>query len=151
MSLNTPSPAQVILEDEEAYDPWGKGIALYALKVKLVHELNRDLSYFPENSDALLVFEGTHWDKETSKQTAKELKDAGILKPRPLHPSVLIPFGDTQQGIELAAEAGERVEFRQKAAVYNAKQTLLQKTFTAEAKEYDETWQVLQKSVMFLE
>jgi len=91
MSANAPSPAHIILEDHEVYDPWGKSIALYALKLHIVHELDRNLSYFPENSDALLEFEGIHWDKETSKQTSKELKDAGIFRPKPIHPSALLP------------------------------------------------------------
>ena len=134
MKLNTPTPAQVILEDEDAYDSWGKGIALYALYLKLVHELSRNLNYFPENSDKLLEFEATHWDKETSKQTAKELKDAGVLKPRPLHPSILIPYGNTQEGLELAAKLDDHAEYRQKSNVYNAHQALLQKIFAEEAK-----------------
>ena len=114
MSLSKPIP-----EDHDGYNAWGKTLVLTAMNLKLVHEVNKDLCYFPENSTELLKFEVIFWDKETAIQTRKELKDAGMYRPQQLHPSVFLPFNETLAGMELLAEDNQpRTGFRQKAAVY---------------------------------
>jgi len=142
MSLNALPQAQLILEDHEGYIGWGKAVFQKALQLNLVHELNTNMEYFPENNTVLLEFETTFWDKATSEYARREIKDRGFFRPKPLPANIDVPFADTLAGAEILEEEKERVAYRRKGNIYTANQTLMKETHATTLKAYEDEYRV---------